>query len=75
MWGQPDHSSLGANVVPFRARGGREAWVTKLQLAAHLQVSAKTIDRWVAQGMPCLRRSRTMRFQVSACESWLGAQS
>ena len=61
------------NVVPFRPRG--EPWVTKAQLADYLQVSVKTVERWVAQGMPCLRHQRTLRFQVSVCEAWLGARS
>ena len=66
---------FGSNVVPLRIRGGREPWVTKAQLAEHLQVSVKTVERWVVEGMPCLRRNRTMRFQISVCEQWLGAKS
>lgn len=61
----------GGRVVRFRPRAGNEAWVTKQQLADHLQVSVKTIERWIAEGMPCLRRKRFLRFRLSACEAWL----
>jgi hypothetical protein len=39
-------------VVPFRARPGSEPLATKAQLAAHLQVHARTIERRVDAGMP-----------------------
>jgi excisionase family DNA binding protein len=58
-----------ARVIPFP----REGWVTKRQLAEHLQVSEKTVERWMAAGMPCLRQGRSVRFRVSDCEAWLGA--
>jgi hypothetical protein len=63
------------SVVPFRPRGGSEQWVTKEQLARHMQVSTRTVERWVAEGMPCLRHRRTMRFQLAVCEHWLGART
>jgi phage terminase Nu1 subunit (DNA packaging protein) len=72
MWNR--HEGIG-DVIPFRPRGRTEPWVTKAQLAQHVQVSAKTVERWVADGMPCLRSRRTVRFQISACEAWLGAGS
>jgi phage terminase Nu1 subunit (DNA packaging protein) len=63
-------------VVRFPARGGREPWVTKAQLAAHFQVHEKTVERWAAAGMPVMRAgTRTVRFQVSACEAWLESRS
>ncbi len=59
-------------VIRFPAGGGREPWVTKVQLAAHFQVHEKTVERWAAAGMPVMRAgTRTVRFQVSACEAWL----
>ena len=61
----------GGKLVPFRPRPGNEPWVTKLQLARHLQVSEKTVERWAAEGMPCLRRKRLLRFRISECEGWL----
>ncbi len=39
----------------FRARGGREPWVTKKQIALHFQVSEEAGELWVDAGMPCLR--------------------
>ena len=64
--------SEGGRPIPFPA-SGREPWQTKRQLAGHFQVSEKTVERWMAAGMPCLRggRGRTIRFQVRECETWL----
>lgn len=53
-----------------------EPWVTKAQLAEHLKVHEKTVERLVASGMPCLRPGRrAIRFCISECEAWLGARS
>ena len=62
----------GGQLIAFPA-SGREPWLTKRQLAAHFQVSEKTVERWMAADMPCLRggRGRTIRFRVNECESWL----
>lgn len=56
-------------------RRNTEAWVTKHQLREHLGVTDRTIERWTAAGMPCLKlggdlRSR-VRFQLGAVEGWL----
>ena len=65
-----------ARVLRLPLAEDHEPWVTKAQLAAHLQVHEKTIERLVAKGMPCLRLSRrAIRFRVSACEAWMGASS
>jgi phage terminase Nu1 subunit (DNA packaging protein) len=62
-------------LIAFPA-SGREPWVTKRQVAGHFHVSEKTVERWVAAGMPCLRgRGRTVRFRVAECESWWGVSS
>jgi phage terminase Nu1 subunit (DNA packaging protein) len=68
-------SSDGARVIPFVPRPGREGFVTKDELARHLQVSCKTIERHVAAGMPCLHAGkRSPRFRVSDVEEWLREQ-
>jgi hypothetical protein len=65
-----------ARVLRLPLAGDHEPWVTKAQLAVHLNVHEKTIERLVAKGMPCLRLSRrAIRFRVSACEAWVGARS
>jgi phage terminase Nu1 subunit (DNA packaging protein) len=67
--------SDGARLIAFPLTG-REPWATKRQVAEHFQVSDKTVERWVAGGMPCIRgRGRTLRFQIRACEDWLRAAS
>jgi phage terminase Nu1 subunit (DNA packaging protein) len=67
-------NSDGARVIPLPGVAGREPWVTKAQLARHFDVSLKTVERWAVAGMPCLSRGRTVRYQISACEAWLGEQ-
>jgi excisionase family DNA binding protein len=65
-----------ARVLRLPVAEDHEPWVTKAQLAEHLKVHEKTVERLVAKGMPCLRLSRrAIRFRVSACEAWVGARS
>jgi hypothetical protein len=61
-------------LIAFPA-SGREPWKTKRQIAEHFQVCEKTVERWVADGMPRVSRGRTIRFQIGVCEEWLGAES
>jgi hypothetical protein len=69
-------SAERGRVVPFRARPGSEPLATKAQLAAHLQVHPRTIERRVDAGMPCIRvGSRAVRFRIAECEAWLEAQA
>jgi excisionase family DNA binding protein len=63
----------GHRVIRFPQRAGREPWWSKKALAAYLDVSERTIERWTAEGMPCLRSRRTVRYRVSDVEAWLGA--
>ncbi len=58
-------------VLRFPSRA--ERWVTKRELAEHLGVSEKTIERWARAGMPRLAPAgkHTVRFRISACEQWL----
>jgi hypothetical protein len=64
----------GGRLIAFPA-SGREPWKTKRQVAEFFQVSEKTVERWVAAGMPCFSRGRTIRFQIGRCEAWLGAEA
>lgn len=63
------------DLVQLPARD-HEPWITKAQLCQHLGVTPRTIERWVDDGMPCLKlgdnkRSR-IRFKLTQVESWLG---
>jgi Helix-turn-helix domain len=63
-------------VIRFPQRPGREPWWPKKRLAEHLDVSERTMERWTAEGMPCLRSPRTVRYRPSDVEAWLaGAQA
>jgi excisionase family DNA binding protein len=66
----------GRRLIPFPSRPGREPWWPKKRLAEYLDVSERTIERWTAEGMPCLRSRRTVRYRPSDVEAWLaGAEA
>lgn len=52
-------------------RPGVEPWLTKRQLAAHLNYSTRWVEQQVKVGMPHERWGGRLRFQVSAVEAWL----
>ncbi len=58
---------------PGRALGGTgtEKWVTKQQLATHLQVTPRWIEMQHPLGLPHLRRGGIVRYRISEVESWL----
>jgi excisionase family DNA binding protein len=57
-----------------RAESG-STWMTASDVAAMLQVSEKTISRWVlTEGMPALRLGRVTRFERAAVDRWLARQ-
>jgi len=58
-------------VIRFPHRAGDEPWWPKRKLAEYFDVSERTIERWTAEGMPCLRSRRTVRYRRSAVEAWL----
>lgn len=61
------------NVIGFPGRRRPEPWWTKAQVARHLLVSERTVERWTRDGLPCLRVSggRTVRYRISEVEAWL----
>ncbi len=60
-----------SQVIPFRPRGTGEPWLPRKRLADHFEVSERTIQRWQAEGMPCIGRGHTIRYRASAVEAWL----
>lgn len=57
-----------SNVVPLPAP---EPFMTRQQLARHMQVSERTVDRWTKEGMPHkLWGARTKRFRASEAVEW-----
>jgi phage terminase Nu1 subunit (DNA packaging protein) len=55
---------------------GPEPWRSRVELAEHLGISVRTIDRLVGEGMPCLAVGQAgspghKRFRVSEVERWL----
>lgn len=49
----------------------RERWVTKRQLADHLQVTRRWIELQQRHGLPHLRMAGMNRYIVSEVETWL----
>jgi hypothetical protein len=48
-----------------------EPWVTKRQLASHLQVTERWIELQHPDGLPHLRRGGIVRYRISEVDSWL----
>ena len=52
-----------------------ETLLTLRDVARYLQVSEKTVRRWVAQGrLPCLRLGRALRFEPGDVFRWVSAR-
>lgn len=61
-----------AQVIPFPLhRVANEPWCSKREIAAHFKVVPRTIDRWVADGMPYLPKPGGKLFRRRECERWL----
>jgi hypothetical protein len=67
----------GDGGLPARAPGApgagpsEEPWVTRRQLADHLQVTPRWIELQHRQGLPHLRRGGIVRYRISDIEAWL----
>jgi excisionase family DNA binding protein len=48
-----------------------EPWATKGEIADHCRVSERTIERWLAQGLPSRKWGGARRFRLSEVEAWL----
>jgi hypothetical protein len=53
------------------AAGEREEWLTKQQLAAHLQVTPRWIESQQQLGLPHLHMLGINRYRVGEVEAWL----
>jgi hypothetical protein len=65
----------GASSRTPGAGPGGEPWVTKRQLADHLQVTPRWIELQHPHGLPRLRRGGIVRYRISDVEAWLLASS
>jgi excisionase family DNA binding protein len=72
--------TASAQVIDFQqARARRvaranEPWVGKPEIAAHLGVSLRTVERWMAErGLPFRKRFEhgVVRFRVSEVDEWM----
>lgn len=52
-----------------------EPWVSEIVIARHYNVSARTVRRWRAQGMPSRLLGGSRRFRLSEVESWHAEKS
>ena len=48
-------------------------WMTKAQVAEHLQVSVRTVDAWrTSRGLPAHKRGGLVRFDRGEVDEWVG---
>ncbi|MBA2116833.1 helix-turn-helix domain-containing protein [Bremerella alba] len=46
--------------------------VNKATAADILQVTEKTLDKWIIEfGLPCVRLGRSIRFSIEALKAWI----
>lgn len=50
---------------------GGDTMLTRKELAKLLQVSQRTIDRYVEKGMPCIKKIKAVRFELDEVMKWL----
>jgi hypothetical protein len=53
------------------AESSREHWLTKQQLADHLQVTRRWIECQQREGLPYLRMGGINRYALTEVEAWL----
>lgn len=54
----------------------RDGYLTRAELAKHLQVSEKTIARWQKQEMPAeVWGRRLVRYRLDRVEAWLSRKA
>jgi len=60
-----------------RAKRQPEPWLSKREIAEHLGVSIRTVQRYMAAGMPFHRAYPTspVRMKVSEVDSWMREQA
>ncbi len=60
-----------AQLLPFQSRRrGWEPWLDDAAIARHFSVSARTVRRWRAEGMPSKRLGGVRRYRLSDAEAW-----
>lgn len=45
--------------------------LTRIELSEILKVHVNTVDRYVKQGMPCIKVAGAVRFELDAVMDWL----
>lgn len=46
-------------------------WMTRDQVAAHLQVSTRTVARWGEAGLPSHKRCNVVRYDRAEVDAWM----
>lgn len=69
-----DRRGMGELITHSRFSGpchAVEPWLTKQQLAAHLKMSTRTIDRMTLEGLPYTQLGKRRRYKAAEVEQWL----
>lgn len=54
----------------------RDGYLTRAELARHLHVSEKTVQRWERQGLPVeVWGARLRRYRLDRAEAWLSRKA
>jgi hypothetical protein len=62
---------------PAAAASDSEPWVTKAEIAKHLGVTPRTVNRYMQLGMPYSRRFENSppRFRISEVDAWMQSRA
>ena len=49
-------------------------FLNKKQTCEYLNITNNTLDKWIKQGLPCIKIGKTVRFSKSEINRWLQKQ-
>lgn len=49
-------------------------FLNKKQTCEYLNITNNTLDKWIKQGLPCIKIDKTVRFSKSEINRWLQKQ-
>lgn len=61
-------------LAAHRPQQAEERWLKRAELARHFDVTARTVTRWQARGLPHAKTGGVVRFPLGECEDWFRNQ-
>jgi excisionase family DNA binding protein len=59
------------SVTSINAAHRAEPWMTKAQIARHLKVTTRTVERWQHEGLPFHPVRGVNRYRASEVDGWV----